>query len=260
MNKKTAFASAILGAVLVSSIALNPAVATNYPAPAPTPSPTNTYTLPYGTYDSTEDCSGYDINAHRVVTFGGDKFHRVFNEQPSPCWMRYYLHVGMFKAFYVDVLPNARKAATKDEIDAIDRKVSDVVTTLKTLEITGYGFDWYTHKEDLELKSAPTPALVAKIRGYFANTPAANLVSLPGDADYRIDLKATDQILVNDGEPALYVNQLPYNLQGSSVALKSTLVQLGKKPAAKPVVKKPVVKKLVKKPVVKKPQVKKPKH
>jgi hypothetical protein len=251
VNKKTAFASTILSAVLVSSIALSPAVATNYPAPAPTPSPTNTYTLPYGTYDSNEDCSGYDITAHRVTTFGGKVLHRVFNEQPSACWMRYYLHVGLYKSFFIDVLPNAKKAATSDEIDAIDRKVSDVVTTLKTLEITGYGFDWYTHKEDLELKSAPTPALLAKIRGYFANTPAANLVSLPGDADYRIHLKATDQILVNDGEPALYFNQLPYNLQGSSVALKSTLVQLGKKPAAKPVVKKPVVKK---------PQAKKPKH
>jgi hypothetical protein len=241
----------VFGAVLVSSIALSPALATSYPTPSPTPSPTNTYTLPYGTYDSNEDCSGYDITAHRVTTFGGKILHRVFNEQPSACWMRYYLHVGLFKAFYIDVLPNAKKAATSDEIDAIDRKVSDVVTTLKTLEITGYGFDWYTQKEDLELKSAPTPALVAKIRGYFANTPAANLVSLPGDADYRIDFKATDQILVNDGEPAFYGNLLPYSLQGSSIALKSTLVQLGTKPAARPVVKKPVVKK---------PQVKKPKH
>ncbi len=256
MKKKTAFAVSVFGAVLVSSMAMSPAIATSYPTPAPTPSPTNTYTLPYGTYDSTEDCSGYDINVHRVLTFVGDMVHRVFNEQPSPCWMRYFLHVGMFKAFYVDVLPNAQRAATNDEIDAIDRKVSDVVTTLKTFEIQGWGFDWYTHKENLYLTSTATPALVAKVRRYFANTPAANLVSLPGDADYKLSEKALDQILVNDGESALYGNLLPYSLQGSSIILKSTLVQLGTKPAAKPVVKKPVVKKRV----VKKQQVKKPKH
>jgi hypothetical protein len=239
MNLKLVSAVALAASVIIGAAGLTTAQAS---VPTPTPSPTSTYTVGFGAYNPSEDCSSFDINKYRIATIVGEtKLHKVFNARPSDCWMRYFLHVNMEKNFFVDVVPYALPPISPEAQDALIRKVENVITTLTTDEITSYGFDLWTHKVELRFQSEPTAALVAKIRKLFAKTPASAIISLPGDADYQMDLRSIDQIMVNDGEAPIYSDLYTANAYPSALKISGILVQQAQKP--KQVVKKVVVKK-----------------
>jgi len=241
MNLKLVSAVAIVASVIIGAAGLTTAQA-SVPSATPTPSPTSTYTVGYGAYNPSEDCSSFDINKYRIATIVGEtKLHKVFNARPSDCWMRYFLHLNMQKNFFVDVVPYALPPISREAQDAMIRKVENVITTLTTDEITSYGFDVWTHKVELRFDTEPTAALVAKIRKLFANTPASAIISLPGDADYQMDLRSIDQLLINDGEAPMYSDFYNTNAYPTALNISGILVQQG--PQAKKVVKKVVLKK-----------------